>query len=88
LEDILAEFTSENPLQVGGVPYTAFPRLLKKTIKRAKPGQQMAAASTNYGLFPVDLSKAMERIPSRDMDAPETIRELLNPNQGEILDQI
>jgi len=36
----------------------------------------------------VDLSKAMERIPSRDMDAPETIRELLNPNQGEKLDQI
>jgi hypothetical protein len=84
---ILAEFKSENPLQVG-VPKTAFPRLLKKTIERANPGQHMAAAFRKCGLFPVDPSKAMERIPSRDMDAPETIRELLNSTLGEKLDQL
>jgi hypothetical protein len=60
----------------------------EKTIERANPGQHMAAAFRKCGLFPVDPSKAIKRILSRDMDAPETIRELLNPNQGEKLDQI
>jgi hypothetical protein len=79
--------SSRASIQVG-IPKTAFPRLLKKTTKRANHGQQMAAAFRNCSLFSVDLSKAMERIPSRDMDAPETIRELLNPTQGEKLDQL
>jgi hypothetical protein len=48
----------------------------------------MAAAFRKCGLFPVDQRKATKRIPSRDMDVPETIRELLNPNQGEKLDQL
>ncbi len=69
-------------------PKHGFPRLLKRTIKRANPGQHMAAAFRKCGLFPVNPSKAMERIPSRDIDAPETIRELLNPTQGEKLDQL
>jgi hypothetical protein len=61
---------------------------LKRTIERANPGEHMAAAFRKFGLFPVDASKAMEKIPSRDMDAPETIRELLNSTQGEKLDQL
>ncbi len=48
----------------------------------------MAAAFRKCGLFPVDPSQAMERIPSRSMDAPENIRELLNSTLGEKLDQL
>ncbi len=48
----------------------------------------MAAAFRKCGLFPVDRRKATKRIPSRNMDVPETIREQLNPNQGEKLDQL
>jgi hypothetical protein len=84
---VLAEYKTQNPLQVG-VPKTVFPSLLKKTLDRANPGQHMAAAFRKCGLYPVDPSKAMERIPSRDMDAPETIRELLNSTLGEKLDQL
>jgi hypothetical protein len=84
---VLAEYKSSNPLQVG-VPKTEFPRLLNKTLLRANPGQHLPAAFRKCGLYPVDASKAMERIPSRDMDATESIKELLNSTLGEKLDQL
>ncbi len=74
---MLKEYKDMNPGQAG-IPKTDFPRLLEKTLKRADPGKHLPAAFDKCGLYPVNVDRAMERIPHKDMDCADSIKELLN----------
>jgi hypothetical protein len=56
------------------VSKTDFPRLLERAFQRAKPGNNLPAASEKCGLYQVNMIRAVERVPHREMDAPDTIR--------------
>jgi DDE superfamily endonuclease len=83
----LTDYKGRHPNQAG-VPKTDFPRLLERTFQRANPGNNLPAAFEKCGLYPVNVNRAVERVPHREMDAPDTIRELLNSTLGEKLDQL
>jgi hypothetical protein len=84
---VLKEYKDLNPSQAG-IPKTDFPRLLEKTLKRADPGKHLPAAFEKCGLYPVNVDRAMERIPHKDMDCSDSIKELLNSSLGDKLDQL
>jgi hypothetical protein len=62
------------------VSKTDFPRLLERTFQRAKPGNNLLAAFEKCGLSPVNVNRAVERVPHREMDAPDTIRGIFVKN--------
>jgi hypothetical protein len=84
---VLKEYKEKNPGQAG-IPKTDFPRLLEKTLIRADPGKHLPAAFEKCGLYPVSVDRAMERIPHKDMDCSNSIKELLNSSLGDKLDQL
>jgi hypothetical protein len=84
---VLTEYKANHPNQVG-VPKTDFPRLMKTLLERANPGQHLPAAFKKCGLYPVDVEKAVERIPHRNMECPASTKELLDSSFGEKLDQL
>jgi len=63
---VLTEYKENHPKQAG-VPKTDFPRLLKKLMDTANPGQDLPAAFEKCGLYPINPAKGIERIPRRDM---------------------
>jgi len=85
---VLTEYKENHPKQAG-VPKTDFPRLLKKLMDTANPGQHLPAAFEKCGLYPINAAKGIERIPSRDMyNDSETIRANLNATFGERLERL
>jgi hypothetical protein len=84
---VLTEYKANHPNQVG-VPKTDFPGLMKTLLERANPGQHLPAAFYKCGLYPVDVEKAVERIPHRNMECPASTKELLDSSFGEKLDQL
>lgn len=85
--DVLQEYKTKYPNKVG-IDKGDFPSLLAKTLAKADPGKNMAAAFSKCGLWPVSYSKAVELIPSRDMECEESVRDILNSTLGEKLDQL
>ncbi len=84
---MLKEYKDMNPGQAG-IPKTDFPHLLEKTLKRADPGKHLPAAFDKCGLYPVNVDRAMERIPHKDMDCADSIKELLISSLSDKLDQL
>jgi hypothetical protein len=84
---VLTEYKGNHPNQVG-VPKTDFPHLMKTLLERANPGQHLPAAFKKCGLYPVDVERAVERIPHRNMECPASTKELLDSSFGEKLDQL
>jgi hypothetical protein len=84
---ILTEYKGRHPSQVG-IPKTDFPRLLATLLERTNPAQYMPAAFDRCGLYPVNVARAVERIPHRSIESSESARELLNSTFGEKLDQL
>jgi hypothetical protein len=83
---ILTEYKGHNPSQVG--INMDFPRLLATLLERTNPAQYMPAAFDRCGLYPVNVARAVERIPHRSMESSVLARELLNSTLGEKLDQL
>ncbi len=75
----MKEYKDLNPGQAG-IPKTDFPHLLEKTLKRANPGKYLPAAFEKCGLYSVNVDK--------DMDCPDSMKELLNASLGNKLDQL
>jgi hypothetical protein len=72
-----------------GIPKCIFASLLKKLLDTCNPGQYLAAAFERCGLYPINASRGMERIPSRDMEEDEgTVRALLSTTFGEKLEEL
>jgi hypothetical protein len=63
---ILTSYKEKHPKEAG-INKCHFPALLKKLLNEAKPGRHLPAAFKKCGLVPVDVEKAVERIPSRNM---------------------
>jgi hypothetical protein len=85
---VLSTFKKEYPKEVG-IPKCVFPSLLKKLLDTCNPGQYLAAAFDRCGLYPINPSRGMERIPSRDMEEDEgTVRALLSATFGEKLEEL
>jgi hypothetical protein len=84
---VLQAYKDKHPTQIG-LPKTDFPRLLAETLDRADPGKNMAAAFNKCGLYPVNIDRAVERIPDREMECDDSIREILHSNLGEKLEQL
>jgi hypothetical protein len=58
-------------------------------MKEANPGQHLPAAFEKCGLHPLNVDRAVERIPSRSMECDrETTRELLSSTLGEKLEEL
>jgi hypothetical protein len=72
-----------------GIPKTEFPSLLAALLEKANPGKHLPAAFEKCGLYPLNVEKAVERIPSRRMttDVPST-RDLLDSTLGERLEEL
>ena len=45
---------------------TGFPSYLKELVKRCKPGNLMEAAFEKCGIFPINVEKSLERLPSSE----------------------
>jgi len=88
LRQVLTTFKKEHPKEVG-IPKCHFPPLLKKLLDTSNPAQYLAAAFDRCGLYPINPSRGMERIPSRDMEEEEgTVRALLSETFGERLEEL
>jgi len=85
---ILDDFKVKHPKEAG-IQKSDFPPLLKQLLEEVQPGKYLPAAFERCGLFPVDITKAVERIPHRSMETnSETIKEILSSSLGEKLDQL
>ncbi len=85
---ILTEYKATNPTKLG-LDKSEFPHLLAKLWTDTKPGQYLPAAFDCCGLYPVNIQRAVERIPQRAMETDsQTIREILNSTLGEKLDKL
>jgi hypothetical protein len=85
---ILTAYKEEHPKEAG-INKCHFPALLKKLLDEAKPGRHLLAAFKKCGLVPVDVEKAVERIPSRNMETDsELAKEFLSSFLGERLEQL
>jgi len=85
--EVLYAYKAKYPNKVG-IDKGDFPAMYAKTVAIAKPGEKMAAAFEKCGLWPVSYDKAVEQIPSRDMECPDSVREILNSSLGEKLDSL
>ncbi len=85
---ILTEYKATNPTKLG-LDKSEFPHLLAKLWTDNKPGQYLPAAFDCCGLYPVNIQRAVDRIPHRAMETDsQTIREILNSTLGEKLDKL
>jgi hypothetical protein len=85
---ILTEHKRNFPKETG-ISKVHFPQLLDKLMKEANPGQHLPAAFGKCGLHPLNVDRAVERIPSRSMECDrETTRELLSSTLGEKLEEL
>jgi hypothetical protein len=85
---ILTEHKRNFPKETG-ISKVHFPQLLDKLMKEANPGQHLPAAFEKCGLHPLNVDRAVERIPSRSMECDrETTRELLSSTLGEKLEEL
>jgi hypothetical protein len=85
---ILSKYKAEHPKEAG-INKSHFPALLKNLLDEAQPGRHLPAAFMKCGLVPVDAEKAVQRIPSRDMQTDsEVAKELLSSSLGERLEQL
>ena len=63
--------------------------LLKTLVEKAEPGRHLPAGFDRYGLYPVSLERAVERIPSRRMVTDsEEARQLMDSTLGEQLESL
>ena len=62
---MLREYKELNP-GVNMIAKTAFPSYLKELVKRCKAGNLMEATFEKCGIFPINVEKTLERLPSSE----------------------
>ena len=85
---MLSSYKKAHPARAG-IDKSDFPALLKQLLKVAQPGQHLPAGFEKCGLYPISITRAVERIPHRLMEVDtEATRELLNSTLGEKLEEL